>query len=165
MTIRDLRSQFAYGYWANARLFEVISSLTTDQFTRPVSGSYGSVRNTLVHMLSTEWGWMERSGGFKRGPKLSAADFPTFASVRETWAEVETHLRRFLDTLRDEDLGRTVEFAIGDGPKQTLSIGEMMHHAAIHGVHHRGQVALLLRSLGCIPGDFDMLFYYMQRRQ
>ena len=33
-------------------------------------------------------------------------------------------------------------------------------HAAIHGVHHRGQVALLLRSLGAIPGDFDMFFYY-----
>jgi uncharacterized damage-inducible protein DinB len=28
-----------------------------------------------------------------------------------------------------------------------------------HGVHHRGQVALLLRALGFTPGDFDVLFY------
>jgi uncharacterized damage-inducible protein DinB len=35
-----------------------------------------------------------------------------------------------------------------------------MHHAAIHGVHHRGQVALLLRALGHVPGNFDILFYY-----
>jgi len=164
MTAQDLRAQFDYGFWANAKLFEVVSNLTTEQFTQPVSGSYGSIRNTLVHMMSTEWGWMERSGGFKRGPKLSASDFPTFASVLETWKEVETHLRCFLDTLQDEDLGCIVEFAIGDGPKQTLSVGEMMHHAAIHGVHHRGQVALLLRSLGYIPGDFDMFFYYRQLR-
>ena len=35
-----------------------------------------------------------------------------------------------------------------------------MHHAAIHGAHHRGQVALLLRILGYTPGNFDILFYY-----
>jgi uncharacterized damage-inducible protein DinB len=28
------------------------------------------------------------------------------------------------------------------------------------GVHHRGQVALLLRLLGYPPGNFDILFYY-----
>jgi uncharacterized damage-inducible protein DinB len=165
MTAEDLRAQFDYGYWANARLFGVASTLTPEQFTQPVSGSYGSIRNTLVHMMSAEWGWMERSGGFRRGPKLNPSDFPAFASVRERWEEVEGHIRRFLDTLKDEDLHRIVEFSLGEGPKQTLSVGEMMHHAAIHGVHHRGQVALLLRSLGYVPGDFDMLYYYRQLRQ
>ena len=86
MTAKDLRMQFDYGYWANAKLFEVVSKLTTEQFTQSIAGSYGSIRNTLVHMMSTEWGWMERCGGFKRGPKLSASDFPTFSSVLETSA-------------------------------------------------------------------------------
>jgi uncharacterized damage-inducible protein DinB len=122
MTAEDLRTQFDYSYWANARLLGVASSLTTEQFIQPISGSYGSIRNTLVHMMSTEWGWMERSGGFRRGPKLSASDFPTFASVRERWTDVEAHLRGFLGALQDADLGRMVEFALGDGPKQTLSV-------------------------------------------
>jgi uncharacterized damage-inducible protein DinB len=165
MTAKDLRTQFDYGYWANAKLFEAVSNLTAEQFTQSVAGSYGSIRNTLVHMMSTEWGWMERSGGFKRGPKLSASDFPTFASVLETWAQIESHLRRFLDSLQDRDLDRIVQFAIGDGPVHTLSVGEMMRHASIHGVHHRGQVARLLRAFGYVPGDFDMLFYYIQLRQ
>lgn len=165
MTVKDLRTQFDYAYWANAKLFETSSKLTAEQFTQAVAGSYGSIRNTLVHMMSTEWGWMERSGGFKRGPKLRAADFPTFAAVLETWAQVESHLRQFLDSLQDKDLDRTVQFAIDDGPTRTLSVGEMMHHAAIHGVHHRGQLALLLRSLGYVSGDFDMLFYYCQVRE
>ena len=34
-----------------------------------------------------------------------------------------------------------------------------MQHSVIHGVHHRGQVALLLRLLGHAPGNFDVLFY------
>jgi uncharacterized damage-inducible protein DinB len=153
---------FDYSYWANRKLFEVLSQLTTEQFTQPVGGSYGSIRNTLVHMMSTEWGWLDRSGGTPRGPRLNPADFPTFRSVVEQWRRVEEYVRQFLARARDEDLDRVVEFAIGDGPKQALSVGQMMHHGAVHGVHHRGQIALLLRTLGCIPGNFDIVFYYSQ---
>jgi uncharacterized damage-inducible protein DinB len=163
MTAKDIETMFDYGYWANRKLFEVVSLLTPEQFTHSVSG-YGSVRNTLVHMMSTEWGWLERSGGPPRGQRLSAADFPTFASVVEKWKRIEGDLRQFLAALRDDDLDRVVEFAIADNPKQFLSVGQMMHHAAIHGVHHRGQIALLLRSLGSVPGNFDICFYYDQVR-
>ena len=42
----------------------------------------------------------------------------------------------------------------------TAPLGELMQDAAIHGVHHRGQVAMLLRQLGRAPGNFDNLVYY-----
>jgi uncharacterized damage-inducible protein DinB len=160
MTARDLETLFDYGYWANQKLFEVVTQLTPEQFTQQVAGSYGSVRNTLVHMMSTEWGWLDRCGGAPRGPRLNASDYPTVTSVTERWARVEAYLREFLAPLRDEDLEKTLEFAIGDGPVHSMHLGQMLHHAAIHGVHHRGQVALLLRSLGYVPGNFDILFYY-----
>ena len=82
----DLETLFEHSYWANRKLFEVISQLTPEQFTQPVAGSCGSIRNTLVHMMSTEWGWLDRSGG---GPRLSATGFPTFASVTEQWHSIE----------------------------------------------------------------------------
>jgi uncharacterized damage-inducible protein DinB len=160
MTARDLETLFDYSYWANKKLLEVVAKLTSEQFTQQVTGSYGSVRNTLVHIMSTEWGWLDRCGGARRGPRLSAADFPTVTSVTEKWARVEAYLREFLAALRDEDLGKVVKFAIGEGPSHSMKLGQMLHHAAIHGVHHRGQVALLLRSLGYVPGDFDILYYY-----
>ncbi|MDQ1473743.1 MAG: toxin ParE1/3/4, partial [Bryobacterales bacterium] len=55
MTVNDLETLFDYGYWANRKLFVVLSQLTAEQFTQPVAGSYGSVRNTMVHVLSAEW--------------------------------------------------------------------------------------------------------------
>jgi len=155
-----METLFDYGYWANRKLFDVLVQLTPAQFTEQVTGSYGSIRNTLVHIMSAEWGWIERCGGAHRGPRLNAADFPTVDAVTEQWTRVEGYLRDFLATLRDEDLDTVVEFTLGDRPKQAMSVGQMLHHAAVHAVHHRGQIAVLLRSLGYVPGDFDMLYYY-----
>ncbi|MBZ5550871.1 MAG: DinB family protein [Acidobacteriia bacterium] len=165
MTVEDLEVLFDYGYWANKQLFGVLSQLSAEEFTQPVAGSYGSVRNTMVHILSAEWGWLDRCGGTRRGAALDASDYPTLASLVERWQQVEGYVREFVSTLRDEDLDRIVEFAIGSGPKQAMRLGELMHHAANHAVHHRGQVALLLRILGYVPGNFDILVYYPRSRR
>jgi uncharacterized damage-inducible protein DinB len=165
MTVNNLEVLFDYGYWANKHLFEVLSQLSAGQFTQLVAGSYGSVRNTMVHMLSAEWGWLDRCGGKPRGTALNPSDYPTVASLVERWQQVEGYVREFLSKLRDEELDRIVEFALGGGPKQTMRMGELLHHAANHGVHHRGQVALLLRSLGYAPGNFDVLIYYQRSRR
>jgi uncharacterized damage-inducible protein DinB len=70
MTVKDLERLSDYSYWANRKLLQVVSQLPSEQFTHNVAGSYGSVRNTLVHILSAEWGWLDRCGGAKRGPAL-----------------------------------------------------------------------------------------------
>jgi len=160
MQVRELERLYAYGYWANRKLFTVVSQLTPEQFTQSVGGSYESIRNTLVHTLSAEWGWLDRCGGRPRGPKLNPADYPTYESLVETWNRVEQYMREFLSRLDDEQVARNVEFTIGSGPAQSLPLGDLLQHAAVHGIHHRAQVALLLRMLGYAPGNFDILFYY-----
>ena len=162
MTVDALRTLYEYGYWANSRLAPVLSELTTDEFTRQLAGGHASIRNTLVHAMSAEWGWMDRCGGPKRGPALVPADYQTVPDVMARWRDVETWMRQFLATLHDEDLERVVEFSLGGGSMQAMRIGELMQHGAVHGIHHRGQVALLLRSLGHAPGNFDMLAYYQR---
>lgn len=160
----DLRDLYGYNAWANEKLLAVVTQLTPEEFTLSVSGSYGSVRNTLVHTLSAEWGWLDRCGGYPRGPALQAADYPTLASLLARWREVESQMSAFLSTLNDEDLLRPIHFSLANGPAQTMRLGELLHHAAIHAVHHRGQVALLLRALGKSPGNFDILFYYARHQ-
>src|SRR5688500_5217883 len=96
MNVRDLVSLFDYSYWANRKLTPALLQLTDEQFTRDVAGSYGSIRNTMVHMLSAEWGWLDRCGGTPRGPALKPSDYPTLRSVLDRWAEVEKNVRAFL---------------------------------------------------------------------
>lgn len=159
MRVSDLERLYDYHYWANKRLLGVVAWLTPEQFTRRVSGSYGSIRNTLVHVLSAEWGWLGRCGGPERGERLNPGDYPTVDSLTQAWMRVEGYMRDFLSRLEDEALGRNVEFALGEGRKQSAPLGDLMLHAAVHAVHHRGQVALLLRTLGFVPGNFDLLIY------
>jgi uncharacterized damage-inducible protein DinB len=163
--INDFHRLYDYSYWANERLFGVIRNLTTDEFTRSVGGTYGSIRNTLVHTLSAEWGWLDRCGGPSRGERLDPLMYPTVQSVLDTWTQVERHMRAFLAGLTDEDLSRDIAFTIGEGPKQVLPLGDLLHHAAVHAAHHRGQVTLLLRSLGHAPIDFDWLLYADEMRR
>ncbi len=117
----------------------------------------------MVHVLSAEAGWLDRCGGPERGPRLNPADFPTVEAVIQAWSRVEANVREFLTHLKDDDLARQVEFSFDPSEKYSMSLGELMQHAANHGVHHRGQVALLLRWLGHAPGNFDLLFYYADR--
>jgi uncharacterized damage-inducible protein DinB len=165
MTVKDLEKLFDYGYWANRKLLATVSELTPEQFTQPVSENHGSIRNTMVHMMSADWGWLGRCGGPERGAPLKPDDYPTVAALVDTWNKVETSLREFLSALREEDLARTVEFTIGGAEKLMMPVGELLQHAANHGVHHRGQVSLRLRMLGYNPDDFDLLIYDAEKRR
>ena len=164
MLSRDLEVLFDYSYWANERLFRVVASLSPDEFTRHVAGSYGSVQKTLVHALSTEWGWLDRCGGLKRGARLEPADYPTPQRLLEDWTKVEAGMRALLGTLSSDDLARMVSYPGSDGSPRSMPVGELLHHTTSHTAHYRAQTALLLRELGHPPGNFDLLFYYAEKK-
>ena len=128
---------------------------------RSVAGSYESIRNTLVHMMSAEGGIVDRCGGPRRGDTLKPVDFPTLDSIVRYWATQEGKVRGFLAGLTDADLSRRIEFTVPlFSFSPVIAVGEILHHTAIHSIHHRGRVTLLLRALGHTPGNVDMLFYY-----
>jgi uncharacterized damage-inducible protein DinB len=71
----------------------------------------------------------------------------------------ERNVRAFLAGLSDADLSRRFEFTVPlFSFSRVMAVGEVLHHAAIHNIHHRGQVALLVRALGHVPGNVDILF-------
>jgi len=164
MTIKDIDDVYIYSDWANDKVMKVIETLTPEEFVRDIGGAAGSIRNTLVHMLSAEWGWLARCGGPERGPKLETGQFPTLRAIQETWGKVQQGRRELLSSLKDDDVARTITYYNDNGEPRHLTLGEIMQHAANHNSHHRGQVTMMLRILGHVPGNVDQLFYHGERR-
>jgi uncharacterized damage-inducible protein DinB len=164
MKVDDLLSRYDYGRWANVKLMSVIERLTLEEFTREIAGGKGSIRNTLVHIISAQAGWLARCGGPEREARLNPQDFPTLASVKDAGQQVDQNVIDFLASLSDEDLQRTITYSSGDHDSLKMRLGELMEHGANHGVDHRGQVSLMLRMLGQAPAYIDRVMYYAEKR-
>ncbi|HEU4391372.1 MAG TPA: DinB family protein [Blastocatellia bacterium] len=164
MRVADLITLYDFNYWANARLMKVLDRLSDEELTQKIGGGHDSIRSTLVHIMSAESGWLERCGGPARGPRLNPAEYPTLASIRQAWAVLEQKVRAFLGGLTDSDLDRQVRYSNDRGDVRQMPLGDLMQHAANHGVHHKGQISLMLRLIGYEPEDVDLLIYCGEKR-
>ncbi|MBZ5694101.1 MAG: DinB family protein [Acidobacteriia bacterium] len=163
MDIQDFRTLYEYNSWANHRTLDSCASLTPEQFTRDLSSSFGSVRDTLVHIMGAEWIWLERWHGRVPAGLPAARDFPDIESVRRRWAEVERDLTDFIASLTPEDLQRTIQFKTLAGVPISQALWPCLQHLANHSTYHRGQIATLLRQLGAKPVSTDLIGFYREQ--
>src|SRR5277367_1687888 len=120
MTRDDIQLLFEYDRWANRRVLHAVSALSTEQFTRDLGGGYRSVRNTLVHILGGEWGWLTYWKEASPGPAFltdlwtrhdtlfNPPTFPDVATLRRKWAEVEKEQADFVNGVTNEFLEKTL---------------------------------------------------------
>lgn len=170
MTKSDIQLLYEYDRWANARVLQAASTLSSEQFTQNLGGSFPSVRDTLVHILSGEWGWLaywkgpSHDPGFlpdlktRMGTLFSPEAFPNLASVRLKWREVENELAEFVTGLTNESLERVLPFRTGK-----IKLMHLMQHLANHSTYHRGQIAMMMRQLNAEPLATDLHVFLLQR--
>jgi uncharacterized damage-inducible protein DinB len=160
----EMRELFAFNAWANHRIVGVAEALTSEQFTQPLGSSFGSVRDTLVHIWAVEWVWLERLQGRSPTSFPDAKEFADLPSLRPRWAEVEKHWLEYVSRLDESELEEEVD-------NQTMSFGpsrsprwQMMQHVVNHGTYHRGQVTTMLRQLGAKSVGTDLIVFYRERK-
>lgn len=163
MTFDDIQLLYEYDRWANDRVLQSIAELSSEQFTRDLGGSFPSVRDTFVHIISGEWIWLQYWKALHPGPACLAdlktrrealfnpAKFPTIAEVRSKWAELEQEQSVFVNSLTDEAVVKMVPFRTTE-----VRLGRLMQHLANHSTYHRAQISLMMRQLGAksIATDF-----------
>jgi len=154
---------FDYNYWARDRQLQACTTLTEDQFLRPLGSSFPSIRDTLAHLVAVEWVWLERWRGRSPQSLLSPDEFPTVAAVSERWHTVESEMKQYLCGLSEESLSRPVTYLNTKGQTWTYVLWRMMVHVLNHQSYHRGQVTTLLRQLGIQPLEVDFLVAHDMR--
>lgn len=163
MTPEEMCLLYDYNAWANRRSLDAAEKLTSEQFTKPMGSSFGSVRDTLAHICGAEWIWLERFQGRSPASLPDTTEYADVDSLRARWAEQEGRLLAFVGKLTQEDLNHVMEY-------KTLKFGvyrnplwQSMQHVVNHGTYHRGQVTTLLRQLGAQPILTDLMHYYRER--
>ena len=160
MDVKPIQALYDYNRWANARILAAAAKLTLDQFTQDLGSSYRSVRDTLTHLLSSEWIWLMRWRGTSPKEMLSPSDFPTVALLRKRWAEVESEQTAFLSRLTPESVERPVAYLNTKGERWQYPLWQILLHVVNHATYHRGQVTTMLRQLGAEPVATDFLVFY-----
>ncbi len=163
MDIRPFQESFAYNRWANRRTREAIAAVTPEQFTREIGGSYGSLRNTVAHLISAEWVWLRRwKGSSPTAPAFADADL-TVENLESTWQPIEAETQALVDALSPAALDRPVEYKTTRGQPFGEPLWQQMQHLVNHSSYHRGQIVTLLRQLGASPIGTDLIAYYRGR--
>jgi uncharacterized damage-inducible protein DinB len=162
MQLDGIREMYNYNHWANQRVLSSVTPLTDEMFTRNMGNSFGSVRDTLAHILGAEWIWLERWLG--RSPKalLNASDFPTLPALQQHWATVRDDQNQYIQTLVPDRLQNEVSYTNTRGEHYSYALWRQMVHVVNHSSYHRGQITTLLRQIGAEPVSTDLLDYYDQ---
>src|SRR5215470_17866371 len=83
-----LTTLFAHNTWANLKLLDFCEHLSDAQLDATAIGGYGSIRDTLHHIVGAEVSYVERVNGKLPARPLSQDQFPGFEVLKDAvrWA-------------------------------------------------------------------------------
>lgn len=161
--LNNIRQLYDYNRWADRRTLTVASRLANDDFLRPMSNSFSSVRDTLAHILGAEWIWLERWRGRSPRALLDPAAFPTVQSLESRWETLERDQMQFTESLTPQRLSEELAYVNLKGERYSYPLWQQLVHVVNHSSYHRGQITTLLRQLGAKGVSTDFLAYFDEK--
>ena len=160
MDLKSIQALYDYNKWANAQVFDAVSRLNAEQFTRDLENSFRSVRETLVHILSAEWIWLERWKGISPKSMSDAGELTDLEAIKTRWDKVESERADFIRSLTPERLHAELSYVNTRGQAFAYPLWQMLVHVVNHSTYHRGQITTLVRQVGAKPVTTDFLAFY-----
>jgi uncharacterized damage-inducible protein DinB len=161
MNANAFRQFYDYHFAENRKIWDTcITSLSEEQFTQAVDYSHGSVRNQIVHIMSTDEAWFSGLRGVEFPEPFNPAEVDDREIIRTHWDNVEQNMRAYLATLRDD---MVFEKPFAEGEDKDLILWQVLLHVANHGTDHRAQLLRLLNDLGVKTEYQDYIFYVYAR--
>ena len=148
----QLRDAFDHHVWASLRLMDVCLELSPGQLETSVPGTYGSILDTMRHLVGADASYLTViSGG-----TFSPIDEEVM-SMAELRAQMATHgdaWRAVLDG--DPDPATVLTRHRDDGSSTEAPVGIRLAQVVHHGTDHRSQICTALTTLGIEPPYIDV---------
>jgi uncharacterized damage-inducible protein DinB len=138
---------FHHNTWANMKLLEACEGLSDEHLDANVPGTYGSVRDTLLHIVGAEVSYVQRVTGRLPGEPPKPGEFPSFEVLKQgvRWAGEE--LLELALKAGPADIVRQTRH----GKSSQYKLTGLLTQAINHATEHRVQVATILTQQGIEP--------------
>ena len=136
---------------SSERLIEVCAQLTDDQLDAPGDGSYGSIRETLLHLLSTEQYYLGHLGRPLPAERVTEHQSESFEALTRAAHENGARLASAAAECTPELVIPGTETDSFTDADATVFLVQAINHSS----EHRTQIMTMLTALGAGPADLD----------
>jgi len=150
------RRWFAYEKDSHAKVLTSLNAVPSDLRS---SEAFQKAVSLMAHIVAARRLWLFRFGVVKEAP---SEFFPENLSLPDLWLRLEqmqADWSKYLDGLSEAELERVFEYRSLEGPWFRNTVEDILTQLFGHSWHHRGQIALLLRSIGVEPAVTDFVFW------
>ncbi len=147
-----MRDAFAHHVWATLHLIDACLPLSEEQLATAVPGTYGSIIDTVRHLVGGDSGYLfVIGGGYTQPIEEEGMGLAELRAVMEAngagWSTVlDGELDPDAILVRHRDDGS--EFHAPRG----VRLAQVLHH----GTDHRSQICTALTTLGLEPPEIDV---------
>ncbi len=150
-----------YNTWQNQSLYDASGTLADAERRRMRGAFWGSIHDTLSHLLWGDQIWMSRFDGTP-APKApnephSSHDLATWDGLKRTRAEFDQTIESWTNRLTKDWLREDLIWYSGAAGREVRKPRWILvTHFFNHQTHHRGQVHCMLTQAGAKPDDTDL---------
>lgn len=142
---------FRHNTWANLTLLAACEGLSDEQLDTSVPGNYGSIRDTLLHIVGSEVSYVNRVNGHLPGEPPKDDEFPGFELLKHDAEWCGAELLQLAQQAQPSDIVTQVR----RGSRAQYPLTGLMVQVINHSTEHRTQVATTLTQLGIQPPEMS----------
>jgi uncharacterized damage-inducible protein DinB len=146
-----LADAFGHHVWATIRVLDACAALDDGQLATTVPGTYGSIIDTLRHVVGGDVFYLDVLRGEPEPFAKATSDIPTLRAVMEAHDAAWQHL-----IVGDLDPTTDIVEYEDSGYETHAPLGIRLAQALYHGSDHRSQVCTALTALGIEPPGIEV---------
>jgi uncharacterized damage-inducible protein DinB len=150
------RRWFAYERDSHTRVLASLGSVPEPLRAR---AEFQKAVNLMAHVVMARWLWLSRFGVIPQWPRELFPQDSRLEDLPERLREMEAVWEPYLARLDDTEVARLFEYRSTEGVAYRNRVEDVLTQLHGHSLYHRGQVAVLLRMLGCEPAPTDFVFW------
>lgn len=143
---------FKYNLWANLRLLDACAQLSAAQLDATMRGTFGSVRETLMHLFAAEEGYARHWHFTGASPTPRLKELTTFPGFDELRRRAQRSGKELIAVAEQGELNQILSLDEGTYEAPVIVV---LIQAINHGIDHRSQIATLLSQQDIEPPDLD----------